>query len=148
LQVVPVSGTTLDFNRTLVSRSSEQAITVNNTGNGPLVLHAGIENGPVFTVKEGPDLSLAAGASVTLHVVFKPTDAEPCNDVLILQAGDDYATYALTGTGVYIPFLSCHGGEPAPPAFPWGDLILLGVVPVWLAFQVRRQSLRGTGGPR
>ena len=109
---VSLSSTSLSMGSELVNQSSSPStVTMKNAGTGPLTINnigVGGLNSADFPLTKNCPTTLAAGASCTLTVYFKPlaTGARDAQIVITDSAGTQYVT--LTGTGQ-----SASSGTPA-----------------------------------
>ncbi|WP_295390193.1 choice-of-anchor D domain-containing protein [uncultured Thiodictyon sp.] len=111
---VPVAGvspTTLAFGSvTIGATSAAQTVTLSNTGVVPMSLSTPTISGN-FAQTNGCGVALAAGATCTISVTFKPTVAGAATGSLSVTTNDTAhptLTVALSGTGV----------APLPPTAP------------------------------
>jgi hypothetical protein len=95
------SPTTLSFgNETVGSTSAAQSVTVTNTGSAAAAISS-VAAGSGFAETNTCGSSLAAGASCTVSVTFKPTatGAASANLTVTSNATNSTLTVALSGTG-------------------------------------------------
>ena len=98
---VTLSPSSLTFASTAVgTASSAQSITVNNSGSAAIMLGTPVLTGDFALSSSTCGSSIAASASCTVSVLFKPTAAGPRSGTLSLT--DAYATHTvvLSGSGV------------------------------------------------
>jgi len=96
-----VSPTSLSFSAQVVGTSSaSKAVTVKNTGSGPLDISSITTSGD-FSQTNNCTGAIAAGASCTVNVVFKPTAGGSRTGTLTIasDASNGTQTVSLTGTG-------------------------------------------------
>jgi hypothetical protein len=115
--VVSLSPTSLTFPaQPLGTSSSAQSVTLSNTGNASLGITS-IKASGDFSQTNTCGSSVAASASCTLSVTFKPTAAGTRTGVVTItdNASPATQTVSLTGTGVATPLVSL---SPASLTFP------------------------------
>ena len=115
--VVGLSPTSLTFPAQLVGTSSSaQSVTLSNTGSAALSITSITTSGD-FSQTNTCGSSLAASASCTLSVTFKPTATGTRTGVVTItdNASPATQTVSLTGTGVDAPVVSL---SPASLTFP------------------------------
>jgi len=115
--VASLSPTSLTFPAQPVGTSSSaQSVTLSNTGNATLSITSITASGD-FSQTNTCGASLAANASCTLSVTFKPTAAGTRTGVVTItdNASPATQTVSLTGTGVATPVVSL---SPASLTFP------------------------------
>ena len=103
-----LSPTTLTFPSQAVGTSSTpQSVTLTNTGSAKLTV-SGISTSGDFSQTNNCGSSVAAGASCTITVTFKPTQAGARNGTLTVtdNASPATQTVSLTGTGTGGPAVS------------------------------------------
>jgi hypothetical protein len=91
-------------------QSTPGTVTLTNTGGSSLAISSitsGGADGSMFPLSENCPTSLAAGASCTLTIYFKPTAVGACSGQIVLSDSVGTQTIALTGTGL------SSGGTPA-----------------------------------
>jgi hypothetical protein len=106
--VVSLSPTSLTFPAQPVnSSSSAQSVTLSNTGNATLTITSITVSGN-FSQTNTCGASVAAGASCTLSVTFKPTATGTKTGAVTIadNASPATQTVSLTGTGVNAPTVS------------------------------------------
>jgi hypothetical protein len=97
-----VTPNPVDFGTVMVGSSSTQTVTVSNSGAAKFTLTKVSVSGPGFTISglSAPE-TLAAGQSIKLTVVFKPTSAaqESGNFLVAINALGPLTAGSLKGTG-------------------------------------------------
>ena len=114
---VSLSPTSLTFPAQAVGTSSSaQSVTLSNTGNAALSITSITASGD-FSQTHTCGSSVAAGASCTLSVTFKPTATGSRSGTLTItdNASPATQTVSLTGTGVAAPTVSL---SPTSLTFP------------------------------
>jgi hypothetical protein len=120
------SPASLSFgSETLNTKSAAQAVTLSNTGAGPLTISTFHLDGPdAADFAQGADCpvspdSLPAGGSCTIYVSFTPTSEGPKSATLVIGDNDSSGpqTVALSGTGIL------GAGEPtlSPASLTFAD---------------------------
>jgi hypothetical protein len=108
---VSLSHTSLFMGQEYTNKESTPGtVTVTNTGGSALAISsitAAGTDGSMFPMSENCPTSLAAGASCTLTIYFKPTAVGACSGQIVLADSVGTQTVALTGTGL------SSGGTPA-----------------------------------
>jgi hypothetical protein len=108
---VSLSHTSVFMGQEYVNKQSTPGtVTVTNTGGSALAISsitAGGTDGSMFPLSENCPTSLAAGASCTLTIYFKPTAVGACSGQIVLADSVGTQAVALTGTGL------SSGGTPA-----------------------------------
>jgi hypothetical protein len=125
LVVSPAAGSTLNFGTVVIpNTSAAKTVTLTNNTNAPIAFTSAVISGgnPAaanndYVATSGCGASIAAGASCTVSVTFKPSVAAAETATLVLTDGDSTSpqNIALTGTGA----------NPAPA---------VGLAPTSLAF--------------
>lgn len=115
LPAVMLSPTSLTFAEQVVATTSAaQTVTLTNTGTGPLtvttVASTGPEAGdytPTTTPANNCGTTVAAGASCTISVTFKPHNSGPSTGTITItdSAAGSPQTVALSGVGTFIQLL-------------------------------------------
>jgi hypothetical protein len=104
IPVLTVTPTTLTFGTQLVNNTSPaQLVNVANTGTAPLSIGSivlGGTNPSQFGLVNGCGTSLAAGASCTVSVTFRPTTAGPQGALLAVNVAAPAVSQVVTLTGV------------------------------------------------
>jgi uncharacterized protein (TIGR03382 family) len=98
-----LSNSNLAFGRIRLGASTQQSVTLGNTGNDVLHVSSVAVSGASaadFTVNVTAPLTVAAGASLTLPVIFKPTQSGTRAATLTLQTDNGAKMVSLSGTGV------------------------------------------------
>lgn len=108
---VSLSHTSLFMGQEYVNKESTPGtVMVTNSGGSALAITsistAGTD-GNMFSLSENCPASLAAGASCTLTIYFKPTTVGACSGEIVLADSVGTQTVTLTGTGL------TSGGTPA-----------------------------------
>jgi HYDIN/CFA65/VesB-like, Ig-like domain len=103
------SGGTIPFGATKINTTAQANLQITNTGSGPGVI-TGISQtagSPIFQLQSIPLLpgTLAAGATLTLPVIYNPTAVESdTGQIQITYQGGVTATVNLTGSGATSAF--------------------------------------------
>jgi hypothetical protein len=121
-QVVSLSPASLTFAAQLVGTSSNaQSVTLSNTGNAALSLTSITASGD-FSQTNTCGSSVAAGASCTLSVTFKPTATGTRTGVVTItdNASPATQTVALTGAGEDFTFTASPGSSTSVTVSPGG----------------------------
>ncbi|HQZ61033.1 MAG TPA: choice-of-anchor D domain-containing protein [Dokdonella sp.] len=137
--VIGVLSATIDFGGQLVGTSSQLALTILNTGGGPLQVTAITPAAAPFAEVAGGTcgavpFALAAGANCTVLYSFTPTAAGMFSQVITITSDVGTATATLSGEGlaglvdtVELDVLS-----------PWSSLLLLMLLGLTAAMATRR----------
>ena len=99
--LIGLSATNVPFGNVAVSSSSQQSISVLNTGTAPLVVASvASSNAAVFDVPTG-GFTVSAGGSATLTVTFKPTAAQAYSGTITINhnAAGSPTAFNVSGTG-------------------------------------------------
>jgi len=114
--LVSLSPTSLTFPAQQVGSSSAQSVTLSNTGSATLSITSITVSGD-FSQTNTCGSSVAAGASCTLSVTFKPTTTGTRTGAVTItdNASPATQTVSLTGTGVGTPVVSL---SPTSLTFP------------------------------
>lgn len=96
------SPSSVDFGERAPSSTSEQLVTVTNQGTGPTVVNLSGLTAPMSIAANGCTTALAAKASCTFKVVFKPTNASALTQTLTATGSQGVTTrsLAVSGAGV------------------------------------------------
>ena len=102
--VLDVSTATLAFGPVTLGDSTQQTITLQNTGNGPLEITGLTGLTTPFAITGGtcgsPAFTLAPGASCTVAVTFSPTTEGSFAQTLTVASDAGNATVAVSGAGM------------------------------------------------
>lgn len=102
--VLGVSAATLAFGPVTLGDSTQQTITLQNTGNGPLEITGLTGLTTPFAITGGtcgsPAFTLAPGASCTVAVTFSPTTEGSFAQTLTVVSDAGNATVAVSGAGM------------------------------------------------
>jgi len=125
--IVSFSPATLTFaNQAVNTASAAQTVTLSNTGNGTLnitgVVITGTNSGD-FSQSNNCASSVAAGATCTISVTFKPTarGRRSASVTLTDNAAGSPQTVSLSGTGSAVPAANLSSGSLTFPSEPVGN---------------------------
>lgn len=133
-----VSTTAISFGSVTLGASSQQTLTISNTGAGPLSITGISAPTAPFSTSGGTcgatPFDLAAGASCTVVYTFAPVTIGSFNASVIVSAGADSATVGLSGSSL-----------APPPAFipvdsPWALALLAAMMSLVAGIAVVRRK--------
>jgi uncharacterized protein (DUF58 family) len=117
------SPTSLGFGNVAVGTSSSQTVTLTNTGNSSVAISQANVSGAGFSASGLTlPLTLAAGQTATLGVVFAPTNAGSVTGSVsvVSNATNSPATVTLSGTGFVPTFLL----STSPTSLSFGNVVV------------------------
>lgn len=111
---IALNPDSLGFGEVLVGGSATRSLRIVNVGGGPLSVSSIASDNPAFTVSEAGPVTVPFDDSLTIDVVYSPTDVGEDSGVLTVESDDPdtpSATVALTGAGIPAPVIAVTPDE-------------------------------------
>ena len=142
--VIGLLSSSINFGTQLVGSNTQLALTIQNTGSGPLQVTAiTAALAPFAEVAGGTcgavSFNLAAGANCTVLYSFSPTAPGPFSQVITITADVGTVTATLTGNGA----AGAVDAVDLDALSPWSALLLLAALGLVASLRMRRASRTG-----